>query len=131
MPSVRYVARRSLVPSIVTETTVTLVLRVRYAGMNRSRRVFKNVHRALSGRRETYYEKGERSWSIGTIPLTANDSANMVMFLDSVEDGQQFEFDPDGSGWLNVVFEQDGYSEPRQPERDNMFAYQFDIVEVP
>lgn len=126
----RYVAARSLVAPTIAGDTVTFTLLIRQAGKQRSRAVYSNEHRAISGRRETYYEKGEQNWSLLTRPLTSTEAAQMVMFLDSVEDGRAFEFDPGTGSFLDVQIARAGYDEPREPAKDSMVFYQFSLVEI-
>lgn len=130
MPTVRYTAQRSLIPGVTAGASRTYVLPVRYAGMSRNRAVFKNTRRSLSGRRETYYESVENSYQVSTKPLTAQQQALLVMFLDSVEQGETFEFAPTDSVFSDAITD-GGYDETREPNRDSLFIYSFRITVLP
>lgn len=131
MASVRYYALRSLRSGVSSGTQVTYTLPARYAGMARERRIFSTQRRSLSGIRETYYESAENAYAIDTIPLTSTQREHVVQFLDSVEQGEQFEFAADGSTYVNAVLDAVGYNEPRDPALDSLMAYSFKIVQVP
>lgn len=118
-------------PGVSSGVTVTYALPIRYAGMNRSSSPYTHTRRSLGGVRETYYYNAESSYSCQTKPLTPNQAVHMRQFLDSVADGQAFEFAPDGIGdWRDVVIESEGYSEAREALRDSMVSYSFSIVET-
>jgi hypothetical protein len=130
-PTVRYSAQRSLMSGVTQGTTVTLVLPIRWAGMTRSRRPFVHTRRSLGGIRETYRYNSESTYALSTLPLPPSQALNMKQFLDSVEDGQVFEFDPDGLGvWIDVVIASEGYDEPREAARDTLVSYSFSVVET-
>lgn len=110
--------------------TVELTLLVRYAGMTPNRSVSRTVHRALSGKRETWYERGDKGWVVGTRSLSPTEAEQVRMFLDSVEDGQTFTFH-DGVTSHNVELDQEGYDEPPSPSKDTSVTFDFRLVEVP
>lgn len=95
MPLVRYNATRSLTLGVAVGQQLVQAIPARYAGQIRQRSVVSNTRVSMSGRREHYFERGEDAWSISTKPLTETEAAELVMFLDSVEQGETFEFEPD------------------------------------
>lgn len=95
MPLVRYNATRSLTTGVAVGQQIVQAIPARYAGQTRQRSVISNTRVSMSGRRETYFERAEDAWSISTKPLTDVEQAELVMFLDSVERGETFEFEPD------------------------------------
>lgn len=132
MAIVRYTASRSLTGGVILGATVTLTLPIMYAGMTRDRRIFSTRRRSLSGKRETYYESDENAWSCQTKPLKPSEQDQLVMFLDSVERGEQFLFAKDNSSaYVNALLDQPGYSEQRNPALDMLASYSFTIVQVP
>jgi hypothetical protein len=131
VPSVRFTATRSLIPGVSQGATVVYTLPVRYAGMSRTRSVVKHTRRSLSGRRETYAESTENSYQISTKPLTPTQQPHLVMFLDSVEEGETFGFAPTDEAFSDSILEGAGYEETRQPERDSMFLYSLQITVLP
>ena len=137
MPVIRFTATRSLIGGVSLNDTVTYDLPVRYAGMARSRRAVKTTRASMSGRRETYVDRTEVAYDVATKPLTPTQRDALVMFLDSVEEGEEFEFAPQNSAgdspitWLNAEIDGDGYGESRVPELDSMTTFAFRIVIVP
>src|SRR5690606_13582016 len=137
MPVVRYMAKRSLISGVTEGDLITHDLPVAYAGMNRTRRVYATTRRALSGARETYHENSENSWDIRTPPLEQAEYAPLVMFLESVEAGEAFEFAPDGAAgdpviaWRSARMDSSGYEERRHDNLDSLMQYSFTIVEAP
>jgi hypothetical protein len=134
MPSVRFTATRSL-SGVSLNTLVTYALPLKYAGLQRERRVFSTQRRTLTGARETYYESEEEAWTCQTYPLLATPAAALVMFLDSVERGEPFEMtlNPTSSPitWFDVVLDKAGYTEQRHGARQDALSYSFVIVKVP
>jgi hypothetical protein len=132
MAAVRYNAMRSLVPGISENDSILMTLLIRHAGLTRSRKAYVQHRRSLSRLAESYYYAGEYSWSIDTRPLDADDSAEMRQFLDSVEDGQVFEFAPDTAedDWRYVNFEAGEYTESPVQGRDDYKTFSFTLTEV-
>ena len=131
MPSVRFVATRSLVTGVTQGATVVYTLPMRYAGMGRGRSVFKSTRRSLSGRRETYAESAEDSYQISSKALTETQRKALVMFLDSVEQGDTFGFAPTDGSFSDAFLEGGGHDESRVPERDSMYVIGFRITVLP
>jgi hypothetical protein len=144
MPVVRYTARRSLVSPTVANDTVTYDLPLVYAGMTRARVPNVVRHRSLTGAQEAYYQSAQESWDCVTRPLfwatgtTVLQARYLAMFLDSVESGESFEFDPDHKAsdggaivYRDVVIDSQGYQEPRVANYQTLFSYTFRIITVP
>jgi len=138
MPVVRFTATRALIVGVSVNDTVTYDLPVAYAGINRQRTVFATQRRSLSGRRETYYESAEDSYAINTKPLLGDDRLAIKMFLQSVERGEQFEFDPDHAAvdggsinYSDARLTTLGYGEPLNPSRQDAVSYALTIVVEP
>lgn len=131
MASVRYIAKRSLTGGVTASQTVTYELPIRYAGLSRTRQPQAITSRSLAGLRETYYYNAEQSWRCSSIPLSGFALEQLVMFLDSVEDGQEFEFDPEGAAAWREVYIEPGYDETREPVADSLKTISFTIIERP
>ena len=139
MAVVRYTAKRSLVAGVSVNDTVTLGFSPREPS-NRGRQVKREMHESLNFTTETIYDAGRRVWNMQSIGLSGSAADEFVQFLDSVEDGQVFEFAPyDGVtdspiDYRNVVASA-GYDENREvstgdPTTD-VFTYSFALAEVP
>jgi|SRR5690606_14037260 len=137
MPVVRFTATRSLIGGVSLNDPVTYDLPAAYAGMPRSRRLAKTTRVSMGGRRETYVDRTEVGYDVFTKPLTSTQRDALVMFLDSVEQGEEFEFAPSNSAgdspiaWLTAELDGDGYIENQVPERDDLVTMAFRIVIVP
>ena len=143
MPVAIYTVRRSLVSPLTVGTQIVYVMPIAYAGKTRSREAFVTKHRSLSGLRAAYYQSADVAWDLTTIPLFWDSSPAsdyllgaqyVVMFLDSLESGEVFGFDPDATpatvspNYINCVLDGTGYVEPRRPELDTLYTYNFRIV---
>lgn len=137
MPVVRFTATRSLIAGVSSNAQVTYDLPVRYGGIARSRSPVKTTRASMSGRRETYVDRTDISYDIATKPLDSTQRDALVMFLDSVEAGEEFEFAPENKAsdspitWLNAELDGDGYTENLVPELDSMTTLAFRIVLIP
>lgn len=58
------------------------------------RKVVRDVQKSLSGRRETLLHNGLREWDITTEPVQGDKLDLIEEFLQAVEDGSTFEFQP-------------------------------------
>lgn len=139
MPVVRYTATRSVVSPASPSEVIVFNLPIAYAGMTRSRLPNVVKHRSLTGAQAAYYHSVQYAWDIVTYPLLWAQgvrAADLEMFLDSVEGGEYFEFDPEGFAggsitYQNVVMDSTGHSAPRRQELDSRFTYTFRIITVP
>ncbi len=144
MAVVRYYATRSLTGGVTLAQQITRNLPLASpGGLNRSRQVFKSTKTSLARLRETIYLNGEVSWACQSIPLRGltQTQLDLIMFLESVEAGESFEFSPyqivgDTITWLNAVLDGNGYQEARAAAvggttkgAGDYFQYGFVIVE--
>lgn len=139
MPVVSFKARRSLTLGHSAEQTVVLDLKLR-DDLTRSRTAVRSDSIAIGGARESVYDRADVTWQGRTQVLYGQDADSMVEFLDSIEDGQIFQWSAyQGSGdspinYVNVQAE-GGYTENREvstgaPASDG-FSYAFRLVVVP
>ena len=143
MPIVKFTAKRSLASGISLNDEVTMAVKLRRSdGLTRGRTVEAERRTSLGGRREMYYHRADVSWAAVSIPISGTDVARMVMFLDSVESAETFEFAPyDSVGdspidWRDCILEPSGYTETREVPTGSSgnadyFSYAFRIVELP
>ena len=140
MSVVSYTAKRSLTGGASVDDTIVLDLLLRDT-LARSRMPVRSEAVAMSGSRESLYDRGEESWQGTTQVLFTQNALNMVMFLDSAEDGQVFQFAPYNSSgdspidYRNATLVPAPYTEAREiptgtPVNDG-FSYAFQLVEVP
>ena len=96
---------------------------------------------SLDGTVFTTYYGGVTSWSLETVPIGGTDAALVRMFLQSVEDGQVFMFDPANApgaspgAYRAVVLDTESYTPTRRVRRGNggasdLFVYEFRLLEV-
>ena len=137
--SVTYIARRSLVSghSVGAAYSINLALTAK----DRVRRSLGKTAVALGGQSWTTYHRGEVHWRLTTRPLTLTETRNMREFLDSVEDGQYFTWDPtyiagaSPSDRRNVRLESSSYTESRAVQRGDdqsgdRFVFTLELREV-
>jgi len=133
---IRYTAKRSLntvdspAHAAATEYTMTVYLK----SCDRQRKPVRNTVTSLSGVEQSTYLRADAIRKCKTVPVTGSDLANFREFLDSVEDGTQFEFD-DGSGFVDCYMVSKGYSEKRDVMRggggsDDYFSFGWTHREV-
>jgi hypothetical protein len=91
MIRISYVAKRALDGHAIGDT-VTLTFSV--AEMTPGRKVTRDVQKSLSGKRETMYHSGVRTWSLTTEPVALAKLDAIEEFLTAVEDGSEFDFEP-------------------------------------
>lgn len=112
MATVTYEARRNLVSYHVSGSDYSLDLDTS-ALAPPSGSDIKTRTESLNGSVETLYFGRKRIWSATTIPVQASSGlcALIYEFLGSTADGQEFAFDPYGTGeLLTVIREDDGYT---------------------
>lgn len=137
--NVRYIARRSLsvLHTAGTQYSQDLPLRDK----DRGRKVERDQQKSLDGHLYTTYYNGAVVWHCKTRPLTGLETSRMREFLDSVEDGQVFDFDPTyGAGhspsdYRSVTLDGTGYTEQRTmsgtSQSSHRFTFTFDLRETP
>ncbi len=140
MSVVSYTAKRSFTAGAVLDDPIVLDLLLR-DDMTMSRSPVRSESVAIGGARESIYDRDNTVWNIRTQVLFGQDSDDMVMFLDSAEDGHTLQFAPyDAStdspiNYRNGVLQAGGYTQAREistgtPAVDG-FSYAFQIVEIP
>jgi len=137
--SVTYIARRSLVSGHTEGGAYSINLEV--SQKDRTRKVVAFDAVAIGGATWTTYHRGENRWRIETAPLQGADADNVREFLDSVEDGQLFTFDPtytagaSPSDRRTVRLESNSYTERRAIQRGDdqsgdFFVFAFDVRQI-
>jgi hypothetical protein len=91
MIRIRYTATRALAGHAIGDL-VTLIFSP--ADLMPGRRLTRDVQKSLSGRRETLLHTATRNWTITTEPLALDSLDAVEEFLQAVEDGSQFDFEP-------------------------------------
>jgi hypothetical protein len=137
--NVLYTAARSVISGHTAGNSYTLDLALREK--DRKRRVKKDIAESLDGHVFTTYHHGRVSWSIKSRPLTLTETLAWREWLDSVEDGQLFSFDPDFAAgasphhYRGVILEGSQYSEQRvesgTSQADHRFVFSVELREVP
>ena len=125
MSWVRYTASRSVIVASPTRVGQQFDMTLTLATLDPGRKVERKEQIALAGAQETVLFRGERTWRVITIPIVRGTTAfnQMREFLDSVEGGEGFEFDPYGgvtdspNDLRNVRLTSKGYSEARRVKR--------------
>jgi hypothetical protein len=140
MPFAEYVARRSLAPAHIAETPYTLVLpSLTRCDTSRDRKAYRKV--SLSGVPETGFYYAKRIWTVQTEPVPLDEARLLIEFLESVDDGQSFTFDPYGypearsADCFVVVSDDQGYTKDRLIRRgqggaDDYFQFSFGVREL-
>lgn len=121
LPAVSYTATRSL-HDAASGATVDYSIPVAYAGMSRRKQVLGTERISLSRLREMYVDAKEDVYSIQTIPLDAEQAARFRQFADSVDEGESFQFDPDGGGSSTAYLQGVDYEEVRSGARDDLVS---------
>ena len=96
---------------------------------------------SLGGVPFTTYYYGANSWDLDTVPLGGTDANLMHMFLQSVEDGQVFIFDPyyahggSPSSPRAVILDSESYTPSRKVRRgagggSDLWVFTFKLLEV-
>lgn len=140
MAFAEYVARRSLAPGHIVDTPYTLILpSLSRCQLGRDRRTSRKV--SMSGAAETLFYFAKRTWQVQTEPVLLDEAQTLIEFLDSIDDGQSFTFDPYGSpdsrssSCAVVVSDDQGYTLERVRTRgrsgaDDYFEFSFGVREL-
>lgn len=117
MTAVTYTAKRSLVAGHVAGSSYTIDIPVVSMPINRVPN--KRIQESLSLVRETIYLSTHETWEVQTALLNQSKTEAVKEFLDSVEDGTVFSFDPYGRANtphnpLTAEIESSGYSQTRE-----------------
>ena len=92
MIRIKYIAKRALNGHAIGDP-VTLTFSA-VEPMAPGRRVTRDTQKSLSGRRETLLHNAVRVWNITTEPMSLARLDALEEFLQAVEDGSQFDFEP-------------------------------------
>lgn len=92
MIRIHFTAKRALVGHAIGDQ-VTLTFSA-VEPLVASRKVTREVQKSLSGRRETLLYNGLREWDVTTEPVQGAKLDLIEEFLQAVEDGTSFEFEP-------------------------------------
>lgn len=118
MASVTYTAKRSLLPGVVANDEVTFDFFV--DGLDRRTQPKTTSSRSLSGKQESHRDRTDIVWSVSFSPQLEADFGQIRQFLDSVDGGEAFIFDPYGTAAapispLSCVLDkpESGYNERR------------------
>lgn len=135
--SVQYVARRSLATGHTLGALYSMNLDLKQK--DRKRDPSRTRHLSLAGSAYTIYNRGDTLWVCRSAPVQLAVADLWREFLDSVEDGQVFFWDPthwagsSPSALRSVVIESDGYTEDRvarQPNQsDDYYEFGFTLRE--
>lgn len=140
MPFAEYTARRALAPGHVAGNAYTLILpSLVYCDPVRERKSSRQV--SMSGRTETLWYFGKRGWRVRTEPVPLDEAGLLVEFLESIDDGQTFSFDPYGKPEaaspfsMYVISDDQGYTMSRVIQRglgggDDYFEFEFAVREL-
>lgn len=121
LPAVQYSATRSLFDA-ASGQTVNYSIPAAYSGMGRRKQVFGTQRISLARLRESYIDAKEDLFAIDTIPMDAEQVARFRQFVDSVDEGESFLFDPDGSGLVTAYLQGWDYDEGRHAARDDLVS---------
>lgn len=118
MTAVTYTAKRSLIPGHSANTSYSIDLPV--VTMPVSRQVDRERQQSISGNRETIRFYACELWDVTLAVQYGTAAAQVKEFLDSVEAGEPFTFDPYGSANtphnpMTGEIESSGYNSGREP----------------
>lgn len=139
MTAIRYTARRSISSGHSVDAVYELNLTC--SDLTRSRQPVINGATALDGTDYSLRYRADVFWSVSLTPVNLTDIALINEFLDSVENKEQFEFDPYGSvgdspdAMRSVVIAGSGYTENRRVRRgdggqNDLFIVSFRVREL-
>lgn len=119
MTAVTYTAKRSLIPGHSVNTIYSMNLPV--VSMPTSRQVDNERQQSINGNRETIRFYACEMWDVSLAVLYGTAASQVKEFLDSVEDGEPFTFDPYGTANtphtpLSGEIESKGYTRGREPK---------------
>jgi len=131
MPAFTYTAKRSLINGHVIDTVYSIDINAR--SIARSSSVKSKTKKSLGGQTETIVQSRDINWSISLNGITELDLPAIREFLDSVDAGESFVFDPYGTVAIPdnpiSVKARAGYTESRQGFSD-YFVIGFGVYEI-
>ena len=118
MTAVTYTAKRSLIPGHSANSSYSINLPV--VSLPTTRQVSNERQQSLDGTRETIRFYACEIWNVSLAVLYGTAAAHLKEFLDSVEDGETFTFDPYGTANtpnnpMTAEIESVGYDRIREP----------------
>lgn len=140
MAYAEYVARRSIAPGHVVDAPYSLTLpKLVRCDIRRDRKTSRQI--SMSGRTETLYYYAKRVYSVQTEPVPLDQAALIIEFLESIDDGQSFTFDPYGTSSFRspasavVISDDQGYTQDRfmmrgQGGSNDWFQFSFGVREL-
>lgn len=120
MASVTYLALRSRKAGVNENDSVDFDFDV--SVVDRSTKPIKGSSISLNGYEETTRDRTDEFYKITTIPVLEADFDDFRQFLDSVDGGETFTFDPYGTNAspvqaMNCILSSKGYTEKRVSQR--------------
>lgn len=120
MASVSYTAKRSLRAGVTLNDPIDYDFEV--SAVDRSTKPIVGQKTSLSGWQETVRDRTDELYKVVTIPVLESDFDHFRQFLDSVDGGEFFTFDPYGTNAvpvqaMNCVLAMKGYREKRVSQR--------------
>lgn len=95
MARASYTAKRSLMSGVNENDSITYDFEL--SVIDRQAKPTRKTQIALGGAQETLRERTEMFWNVTTVPVLESDIENFRQFLDSVDGGETFLFDPYGT----------------------------------
>lgn len=140
MAYAEYVARRSIAPGHIVDTPYSLTLpNLVRCDIRRDRKTSRKL--SMSGVAETLFYYSKRVYSVQTEPVPLDQTALIIEFLESIDDGQSFTFDPYGTSSFRspasavVISDDQGYTQDRfmmrgQGGANDWFQFSFGVREL-
>lgn len=120
MAAVSYTAKRSLRGGVSVDDPIDYDFEVSDVDRQTKPKIGQQI--SLSGWQETIRDRTDELWRCVTIPVLAADFDHFRQFLDSVDGGEVFTFDPYGTiavpvDPMSCVLSSKGYKEKRVSQR--------------
>jgi hypothetical protein len=137
--SIQYQITRSVAPGYTLGALNTFAPALREK--DRGRKASRKRVMSLGAVPFTTYYHGSTTWQLETTPMTETQAEVMRMFLDSVEDGQVFYWDPKyapahtPNAYRAVILDGDTYQQDRKVKRGDggegdLFTFTLRLLEV-
>lgn len=131
MARVSYVALRSLQGGVSVDDDIDFDFEISKA--DRKTKPDRKDHIALSGEQASIKNRTDEQYAVGTLPVLEAAFPDFRQFLDSVDAGEQFTFDPYGTLSVPVLvltckLVNKGYKEKRVSERYLSTAFEVRVV---
>jgi len=131
MARVSYVALRSLQGGVSVDDDIDFDFEVSKA--DRKTKSDRKDHIALSGEQASIKNRTDEQYAVATVPVLEANFPDFRQFLDSVDGGEQFTFDPYGTLAVPVlamtcVMVSKGYKEKRVSERYLSASFEVRVI---